>query len=124
MATSTLSSGVNLPARRVIIRTPLFHGRPLDIHTYRQMIGRAGRKGHDTYGESFLLCTSLERSIGEQIMISELRPVESSLLQGELADSLKRAILEVNIYLKCSFFTFMLKIDDQPIFYLHSTANK
>ncbi|RZC40268.1 DNA polymerase theta, partial [Asbolus verrucosus] len=92
VATSTLSSGVNLPARRVIIRTPIFHGKPLDILTYRQMIGRAGRMGKDTAGESILVCQKNDYKIAKALMSEKLPPIESCL-EGE--GKLKRAILEI-----------------------------
>ncbi|XP_064321633.1 DNA polymerase theta isoform X1 [Phalacrocorax carbo] len=97
-ATSTLSSGVNLPARRVIIRTPMFGGKLLDILTYKQMAGRAGRKGVDTEGESILVCKPSERSKGTALLQGSLKPVCSCLLRREgegVASSMKRAILEI-----------------------------
>uniref|UniRef100_G1NN83 DNA polymerase theta n=1 Tax=Meleagris gallopavo TaxID=9103 RepID=G1NN83_MELGA len=97
-ATSTLSSGVNLPARRVIIRTPMFGGTLLDVLTYKQMAGRAGRKGVDTEGESILVCKPSERSKGAALLQGSLKPVCSCLLRREgegVASSMKRAILEI-----------------------------
>ncbi|XP_009699119.1 PREDICTED: DNA polymerase theta, partial [Cariama cristata] len=97
-ATSTLSSGVNLPARRVIIRTPMFAGKLLDILTYKQMAGRAGRKGVDTEGESILVCKPSERSKGTALLQGSLKPVCSCLLRREgegVSSSMRRAILEI-----------------------------
>ncbi|XP_045469101.1 DNA polymerase theta [Harmonia axyridis] len=92
IATSTLSSGVNLPARRVIIRSPIFNGRPIDILTYRQMIGRAGRMGIDTEGQSILICQKSDYNTAKFLTQSSLKPVSSCLKD---VSKFKRAILEI-----------------------------
>ncbi|KAG1702420.1 DNA polymerase theta [Nymphon striatum] len=97
IATSTLSSGVNLPARRVIIKSPVFYGSLIDTLVYKQMVGRAGRKGVDSEGESFILCKEEETNMVKRLMASELKSVQSCLVQPSqtLSSSMKRAILEV-----------------------------
>lgn len=92
VATSTLSSGVNLPARKVIIRSPVFQRQPINILTYKQMIGRAGRMGKDTKGESVLICTEAEKKIGFDLMMGTLDPVKSCI---ESEDKYMRAVLEM-----------------------------
>ncbi|KAH8328757.1 hypothetical protein KR074_005265 [Drosophila pseudoananassae] len=94
VATSTLSSGVNLPARRVIIRSPLFGGKQMSSLTYRQMIGRAGRTGKDTLGESILICTESNARVGRELVTAQLQPI-SSCLEMDGSTHLKRALLEV-----------------------------
>jgi DNA polymerase theta len=101
IATSTLSSGVNLPARLVIIRTPTFNQSIMDPFVYRQMIGRAGRKGIDEEGESVLMCKPSERAKVVSLLNSAPKDVKSCLynftLSGSCTDTkaLNRAILEV-----------------------------
>ncbi|VDN97014.1 unnamed protein product [Rodentolepis nana] len=97
IATSTLSSGVNLPARRVIIRSLFFHGQPIDYINYKQMVGRAGRKGIDTSGEAILLCKPRDLPKVRQLLASGTPRVSSCLLtrSGTPEASLRRALLEV-----------------------------
>ncbi|XP_055534466.1 DNA polymerase theta [Wyeomyia smithii] len=94
VATSTLSSGVNLPARRVIVRSPLFGGAQMNALTYRQMIGRAGRKGRDVLGESILMCDGQNQKAGWGLVNAELAPI-ASCLDSDGYSHLKRAILEI-----------------------------
>ncbi|MBW3583298.1 MAG: DEAD/DEAH box helicase [Euryarchaeota archaeon] len=66
VATPTLAAGVNLPARRVIVRdTNRFEANmgnvPLPVLEVKQMTGRAGRPRYDPWGEAVLLATSAER---------------------------------------------------------------
>lgn len=59
-ATPTLAAGVNLPARRVLVRDIKRWddgmSRPLPVMEIRQMLGRAGRPKYDDFGEAWILC--------------------------------------------------------------------
>ncbi|KAG6796385.1 DNA polymerase theta isoform X1 [Apis mellifera caucasica] len=124
IATSTLSSGVNLPARRVIIRSPKFAGKLLDSLTYHQMIGRAGRMGKDTAGESILICKPNEQKSAEALISASLEPIESCL---EDSAPLIRALLEavasevvytpsdLELYINCTLVNLSNEYDSKDL---------
>jgi helicase len=66
VATPTLAAGINLPARRVIVRdTTRYDGRlsmqaPIPAMEIHQMLGRAGRPRFDQTGEALLLARTPE----------------------------------------------------------------
>ncbi|HVP95694.1 ATP-dependent DNA helicase [Methanoregula sp.] len=65
-STPTLAAGLNLPARRVIIRDYLRFSagegmQPIPVSEYRQMAGRAGRPRLDPYGEAVLIAKDPEQ---------------------------------------------------------------
>ena len=65
-STPTLAAGLNLPARRVVIRDYLRFSagegmQPIPVSEYRQMAGRAGRPRLDPYGEAVLIAKEAEQ---------------------------------------------------------------
>ncbi|MFA5237886.1 MAG: ATP-dependent DNA helicase, partial [Methanoregula sp.] len=65
-STPTLAAGLNLPARRVVIRDYLRFSagegmQPIPVSEYRQMAGRAGRPRLDPYGEAILIAKEAEQ---------------------------------------------------------------
>ena len=83
-ATPTLAAGVNVPARRVIVRDQKrYTGSSmewlptLEVH---QMCGRAGRPGLDPYGEAVLVGeASTRESLVERYVDGDPEAVESTL---------------------------------------------
>ncbi len=85
-STPTLAAGVNLPARRAIIRDCKRYASGLGsvyISTaeYKQCAGRAGRPQYDDYGEAVLMAKSLseQNALFEKFILATPEPVTSKL---------------------------------------------
>ena len=86
-ATPTLAAGVNLPAKRVIIRdlsrweSAFQSNQPLPVLEVQQMLGRAGRPGFDVDGEGVLVAKNEDHIeyYTENYFEGETEPVNSRL---------------------------------------------
>lgn len=84
--TPTLAAGLNLPARRVLIRSYKRYEaglgtRTIPVMEYRQMAGRAGRPGLDPYGESLIMARSEDelQKLMEHYIMGEPEEIWSKL---------------------------------------------
>ena len=87
-ATPTLAAGVNLPARRVLVRDIKRWddgmSRPLPVMEVRQMLGRAGRPKYDDFGEAWVLCKGTDGwevadMVSEKYFFGNVEPINSKL---------------------------------------------
>ena len=83
-ATPTLAAGVNVPARRVIVRDHMRYSdtgmEPLPVLEVHQMFGRAGRPGLDPHGEAVLVAGNADPDeLREKYVEGEPEPVYSKL---------------------------------------------
>lgn len=83
-ATPTLAAGVNMPARRVVVRDHMRYSdtgmKPLPVLEVHQMFGRAGRPGLDPHGEAVLVAGSADPDeLREKYIDGEPEPVYSKL---------------------------------------------
>ncbi|GFF29920.1 DNA polymerase theta [Aspergillus udagawae] len=112
VATCSLAAGVNLPARRVIINGARMGRELVGPAMLRQMCGRAGRKGKDNAGETYLICGKADIKAVCDLLEADMPAIESCLVPEKRG--LKRALLEaiatglvsgceaIKEYVKCS----------------------
>lgn len=86
VATPTLAAGVNVPARRVVIRDVFrfdgsFGMQPIPVLEFKQMAGRAGRPGFDEVGEAFVVAKNASQAdkFFYEYVLGEVEPLRSKL---------------------------------------------
>ena len=124
--TSTLAAGVNLPAHRVVIRTPQIAGDDLSISNFRQMCGRAGRTNLNVTGEVILMIDGRKhhRKLCGELFHGKLAPLESALHHG-YGGGIEKLLLDIiacrkikcesqlESFMKCTLLWTQKSIDNE-----------
>jgi len=93
VATCSLAAGINLPARRVILHNARMGRDFVGPAMLRQMRGRAGRKGKDEVGETYLCCRKADQEVVIDLMHTNVPEIESCLISDKRR--IQRALLEI-----------------------------
>jgi POLQ-like helicase len=120
--TSTLAAGVNLPAKRVIIRAPYVATEFLTTNQYKQMIGRAGRAGLiDSTGESILVFKNQDKQKVLDLITGPMKRCESSF-QCDDCKAIRILVLSL-IGLKMTHYgSQVLLFFNETLFFLQQKA--
>ncbi len=120
-ATVTLVAGVNLPSHRIIIRNlKRFTSKGMrewPVSLYKQAVGRAGRPGYDTFGESVVLAKSGKEAehLRDRYLLGEPEPAFSRLaaapvlrsqILGAIASLFVSSQDDLFDFFESSFFSF------------------
>jgi helicase len=128
-ATPTLAAGINLPARRVIVRDlsryddRLGMQAPLPATEVHQMLGRAGRPRFDPYGEAILLARTAEDEdrLSDRYLTAPPESVVSRLaaepalrmhVLALVASGAVRAEPELEAFFAATFYGHTLPLDE------------
>ncbi|MEA1992779.1 MAG: DEAD/DEAH box helicase [Euryarchaeota archaeon] len=126
-ATPTLAAGVNLPARRVIIRdysryTDLGY-RKIPVLEIKQMMGRAGRPKYDREGEALMIAKNEEKKemLFDTYINEETEPITSKLANPTVMRTHILALIASNYvtseeslkeFLKKTFYNYQSNLAD------------
>ncbi len=124
VATPTLAAGVNIPARRVIIRDlwrydENFGMAPIPILEYKQQAGRAGRPRYDSVGDAITIAKDSNQrdQIFYNYILADTEPIYSKLgSQSALRMHLLAAISTQFVHNPTEMYTFI-----QSTFYAYQT---
>jgi helicase len=115
-ATPTLAAGVNLPAKRVIVKD-LYryddgYNAPLPVMEVKQMMGRAGRPGYDQMGEAILFSrnySDMQRIIDEYVLAPNEKIGSKLGAEGALRTHVLSSIDGLFVYDMNSLCDFVMK---------------